>query len=70
MHSEPRFLDGGVLRTTATLARDFVNFVLVLVFYALCWTVGSAAFMLDNMFHTGLYERFIRLVERIDDGGR
>ncbi|MGH3698700.1 MAG: hypothetical protein ACRDRU_24620 [Pseudonocardiaceae bacterium] len=70
MPSEPRFLNSGVLYTMGTLARDFTNFVLGLVFYALCWSVGAAAFMIDKMFHTGLFERFVRLAELVDDRGR
>jgi hypothetical protein len=70
-HREPRFLGGGALHNAGTLARDFANFVLGVVFHVLCRSVGSAAFMIDNLFHTGLFERFVRLAGRLDgDGGR
>lgn len=67
---EALFLDDGVARNLRALLRDFCNFTLVVVFYASCWSLGSVAFMLDNMFHTQLFERFIRLVEYLDHGGR
>lgn len=67
---EPRFLSDQLSNNTWTLVRDFVNFTLVLVFYGLCWSLGAAAFMFDNMFSTRLFERFIRFIEFLDNGGR
>lgn len=67
---EPLFLDSGVVAGVRTLVGDFVNFVLVLAFYPLCWLIGGAAFLIDNMFRTGLFDRFINAVEFIDNGGR
>lgn len=64
------FLDPGPVTGVRTLVGDFVNFVLVLAFYPLCWLVGGAAFLIDNMFRTGLFDRFIRVVEFIDNGGK
>jgi hypothetical protein len=62
------FLSGEALINCSTFVRDLVSFALIFVFYALCWTVGSAAFMVDNSFHTRLFERFIRCIECFDQG--
>ncbi|MEU3624876.1 hypothetical protein [Amycolatopsis coloradensis] len=70
MSSEPRFLDSGRMYMIGTLVRDFGNFVLGLVFYALCWSVGAVAFLIDKLFRTELFERFVRLAEIVDDRGR
>jgi hypothetical protein len=66
---EKRFLSDDFFRNVWTLIRDFVTFTLVLVFYALCWSFGSTAFILDNTFHTQLFERFIHFIEYMDRGG-
>lgn len=63
---EPRFLVEGPLPIAKVLLLDFMNFVAILVFYACSWIFGGAAFMLDNMFRTELFERYIRFVEWVD----
>lgn len=66
---EASFLVDALPTRAWILTRDFVNFSLVLLFYLLCWSVGGAAFMIDNMFRTRLFARFIRLIEYVDNGG-
>lgn len=67
---EPIFLDAGLTRGIRTLTGDFANFVLTLAFYPLCWFLGGAAFLVDNMFRTAFFDRFIVFVEYIDNGGK
>lgn len=64
---EPLFLASAPFQIASTLARDFVNFSLILVFYAVCWSVGSLAYMIDNMFATRWFDSFIRMVEYLDE---
>jgi hypothetical protein len=73
---EPLLLDPGRWRGGKTLLRDLANFVLVLVFYALCYTVGFGALAIDRLTAgtrrsaTPCYDAFIAAVEFIDNGGR
>lgn len=69
LQAEPRFLNQGIIPVLRTLAEDFINFSLILVFYLCCGSIGSVALMLDNIFNTRLFENFIRFVEHFDTGG-
>lgn len=63
---EPPFLCEGLRNTLRALVTDFVNFMLILVFYALCLPLGTAANILDRMFHTRMLDHLTRLIELLD----
>lgn len=69
LQKEPRFLSQGVIPILEMLTKDFINFSLILVFYLCCGSIGSVAFMLDNIFNTQLFENFIRFIEYLDADG-
>ena len=63
---EPRFLASSPVAIAAVLARDFTSFLLVLLYYPICWWFGGAAFMFDNLFGTAHFDRLMNVIERLD----
>lgn len=63
---EPPFLCEGLGDILGTLITDLVNFMLILVYYALCLPLGAAASVLDKIFHTRMLHHLTRLVESFD----
>ncbi|GAA0592213.1 hypothetical protein HPO96_05490 [Kribbella sandramycini] len=66
---EPYFVSEGT-PWPAVLGRDFVNFLMLGAYYLLCFLVALPLLVVDRCLGTSGYERFIRLMEFIDNGGR
>jgi hypothetical protein len=64
---EALFLAESMSAAMRTLGRDFVNFTLNFVFYAVCLSVGSMAARLEDLLGTNTFERFLRFAEYVDE---
>lgn len=50
-----------------SLGGDFARFTLTIVFYLLCGSVGTVSILLDKTFGLDAFERFLRIVEYVDE---
>jgi hypothetical protein len=65
---EPLFFSDDRAYVARALGTDLANYMLTLVFYLLCGTVGSLASVFDRVFRADLFERFICMIEYADQG--
>ncbi len=67
--TQPVFVVPGRRYAVRTWTGDLVQFVLGLVYYVAVFALGAPAVLVDRLFGTRLYDRFVSLAERIDHGG-